>query len=172
MKMGLFAKMGELIKLFFVWLHTSGFEMMKWAIEDFQRNRIGGAVLQIFCGIVLILFALFIDLLAIYCIYRLLRFISIMLKTKKVKRYNVAGIIRSKSHKNSYMSTMYTGKMLIPVYHDEEYNVCVEYDGITEVFNSKTMFNKYKKGDSISIILVESLDKNDVVIERTLELPE
>jgi len=62
--------------------------------------------------------------------------------------------------------------MLLPVYHDEEYNVCVEYDGVTKVFNSKRMFDQYERGDSISLILVEKLGKNDVVIERTLELPE
>jgi len=62
--------------------------------------------------------------------------------------------------------------MLLHVYHDEKYNVCVEYDGVTKVFNSKRMFKQYKRGDSISLILIEKLDKNDIIIERTLELPE
>lgn len=172
MKMALFAKIGTFLKLFFVWLHTSGFEMIGWAIEDYRRNRIIDAILQIICGIAIILFALAIDLLVIYGIYRLVRRISIILKTKEVKRYNVTGIIKSKDYQSSYISSVYTGKMLLLVYHDEEYNVCVEYDGVTEVFNSKRMFDQYERGDSISLILVKKLGKNDVVIERTLELPE
>lgn len=172
MKMDLFAKIGDFLKFFFVWLHTSGFEMIGWAIEDYRHNDMIEAILQIICGIAIILCALAVDLLAIYGIYRLVRRISIVLKTKEVKRYNVTGTIESKDYQSSYISSVYTGKMLLPVYHDEEYNVCVEYDGVTEVFNSKRMFDQYERGDSISLILVEKLGKNDVVIERTLELPE
>ena len=172
MKMDLFAKIGDFLKFLFVWLHTSGFEMIGWAIEDYRRNDMIEAILQIICGIAIILCALAIDLLAIYGIYRLVRRISIILKTKEVKRYNVTGIIKSKDYQSSYISSVYTGKMLLPVYHDEEYNVCVEYDGVTEVFNSKRMFEQYERDDSISLILVEKLGKNDIIIERTLELPE
>jgi len=46
MKMDLFAKIGDFLKFFFVWLHTSGFEMIGWAIEDYRRNRIIDAILQ------------------------------------------------------------------------------------------------------------------------------
>ena len=69
MKMALFAKIGTFIKLFFVWIHTSGFEMIGWAIEDYRRNRIIDAILQIICGIAIILFALSIYLLFIYGIW-------------------------------------------------------------------------------------------------------
>ena len=172
MKMDLFAKIGDFIKVFFVWVHTCGFEMVEWAIRDYRRNRMSDAVMQLICGIAMILVVLAIDLLIIYGIYRLFRRISIMLKTKEVKRYNVTGTIKSKDYQSSYISPVYTGKMLLPVYHDEEYNVCVEFDGVTEVFNSEKMFDQYEKGDSIPLILVEKLGKNDIIIERTLELPE
>ena len=167
-----FVKMSEFLKFFFAWIHTCGFEMIGWAIKDYRRNRMSDAVLQLACGIVIILVVLFIDLLIIYGIYRLFRRISIILKTKEVKRYKVVGIIKSKDYQSSYISSVYTGKMLLPVYHDEEYNVCVEFDGVTKVFNSEKMFGQYERGDSILLILVEKLGKNNIVIERTLELPE
>lgn len=172
MNTNFFANVGSFLKFFFVWIHTCGFEMIGWAIKDYQRNRMSDSVMQMICGIAITLCALAIDLLAIYGIYRLVRRISIMLKTKEIKRYNVTGIIKSKDYQSSYISSVYTGKMLLPVYHDEEYNVCVEYDGVTKVFDSERMFDQYEKGDSISLILIEKLGKNDIIIERTLELPE
>lgn len=167
-----FAKLGSFLKFCFAWLHTSGFTMIGWAIQDFRRNRISDALLESVCGIVLILCILALDLLAIYGVYRLLRHILIMLRTKETKRYRVTGTVTGKEHKGSYITTTYVNKMLLPVHHGEEYNVYVEYKGVTKVYDSKEMFKKYKKGDSISLILVKKLDKNKVVIERTLELPE
>lgn len=167
-----FAKIGNSLKDFFAWIHKIGFESIGWAIKDYRCDGIITAFMDVFLGILGILCALTIDLLIIYGTYILLRRISIILKTKEIKYYNVTGIIKSKDYQSSYKSFMYIGKVLIPIYHEAEYNVYVEYDGVEEVFDDKKMFKKYKKGDAISLILVEKLDKNDYIIERTLELPE
>lgn len=172
MNTNFFAKVIFFLKSLFVGVHTLGFEMIGWAIKDYRCNNMILAVIEVIGGICTILSFLFVDALVIYCIYQLLRHLSITLRTKEVNRYNVTGVIKSKDYQSSYISYIHTGKMLIPVHHDEEYNVRVEYKGLTNVYNSKEMFDKYETGDSISLILVEKLGKNDVVIEYTLELPE
>lgn len=43
---------------------------------------------------------------------------------------------------------------------------------MTERFNDEDLFNQYKEGDAIPLILIEKFDKKGKVIERILELPE
>lgn len=171
MNTNFFASVVSELKEFFIWIHESGFEVIGWSIEDYRHGDIIDVVLDIILGILGILCALLIDFLVIYGTYILFRRILIILKTKEIKHYNVIGIIKSKEHQVSYVSHMYTGKVLIPIYHEEEYNVYVEYDEVEEVFNNEKIFKKYEEEDQISLILIEKLDKNNDIIERTLELP-
>lgn len=172
MNTNFFASLGSFLMDCFIFIHTSGFKMISWAIQDCRRNRIVDAVIEAVCGILFILCVLALDLLALYGLYRLIRRISITLKTKETKRYRVTGVVTGKDYEDSYITATYTGKMVIPIFHNKAYNVYVKYKGVTGVFDSEEMFDKYKKGDPISLVLVKKLDKNNVVIECTLELPE
>ena len=53
-----------------------------------------------------------------YGLYKLIRMLSIMVRTKETNRYIVQGTITKKEYESSYTTYTYTGKVLVPIYHD------------------------------------------------------
>lgn len=131
-------------------MHTTGFEM----IGEFSYDDLGMFIFELFFCIILIISVLCFDVIMIYGIYALIYKISVIIRTKEVKRKKVAL------------------KMPITRHHSEEYNVKVEYDGVSEIFDDCELFKKYKEDDDISLILIQRLDKNGKIIEQELEMSE
>lgn len=156
----------------FIYIHRIGFDIIKEAIFDYRHYGLGITILCIILGISILAVVLIVDILIIFGIYTLIRRISIIIRTKETKYNPVIGKITGKEHKDAHTTYTYTGKIMVPMYHPEEYNVYVQYAEVEEGFDNEDLFNQYEKGDNISLILVERLDKNNKIIERTLELPE
>lgn len=113
-------------------------------------------------------------LLGSFVLITIIHNISIDFRTKEVTRQQVVGTVTSKEHVKEHTSIEYNVALKIPIshHHSAKYNVSVEYDGVTETFDSKKLFKKYKKNDRIPLILVENIDKNGIPIKQKLELPE
>ena len=158
----------------FIDLHRMTFELVGDFSYDLQNNGLMWAIADVFFGIVGIVLLLVLDAFIIYGIYLLIDAISIKIRTKKVKRRRVIGTVTDKSHKKAYSSIEYNVALKMPMStsHPAEYNVSVEYNGISKTFDNKKVFKKYKKNDAIPLILVQNLDKNKKIIKQKLELPE
>lgn len=58
------------------------------------------------------------ELIIIYGLYKLIRMLSVMFRTKETRIYNVQGTITKKEYESSYTTFVYTGKVLVPISHD------------------------------------------------------
>lgn len=141
--------------------------------------RQNGLIFTIFCIVIILVMEVALvgsELLIIYGLfyglYKLIRMLSIMVRTKETNRYIVQGTITKKEYESSYTTYTYTGKVLIPIYHAEEYNVFIRYKNITKICDNESLFEQYDKGDKISLILVQKLDKYENIIDEYLELPD
>ena len=77
----------------------------------------------------------------------------------------VVKVVR-KEHKDAYttyMSTITsTGKtttMLIPIFHDEEFNVYLGYKGNEHCFDDEDMYDSLKVGDKVNVVVHEGYNK-------------
>lgn len=142
----------------FVFIQTIGFKSAVLAIKGYQNIGIGRAIIAMICAIILMLLAIFIDFCILYGICLLVQSICIAIRTKKINRCRVTGTV--------------TEKILQITNGFTEYNLYVSYNGVERKFDRKDLFNKHKIGDTISVELVERLDKKNKIIKRTLELLE
>lgn len=144
----------------FIMMHTIGFEMIDLGMS--------------ISGIILIIMVLFGDVMMIFGIYTLIYKISVIIRTKEVKRKTVVGTVINKKYKAAYTTCEYNVALKMPTirHHSEEYKVEVEYSGITKTFDCEELFKKYKEDDAISLILIQRLDKNGEIIEQKLEVSE
>lgn len=62
--------------------------------------------------------------------------------------------------------------MLIPQAHSAQYLVTITYEGISETFDDKTLYESVKEGDIIQMILCKGYDEDDNLIKQTLQFPE
>lgn len=155
-----------LLKIFII-VHTIGFEM----IGEFSYYDDLGMLIV---GIMLIIVVLCLDVMIIFGICILIYETSIIIRTKEVKRKPVVGTVIGKKYEEEYTTLEYNVVLKIPMTKSqpEEYNVKVEYIGITETFNCEELFKKCKKNDAIPLILIQNLDKNNKIIKQKLELAE
>lgn len=133
-----------------------------------------GIIIILVVEVGLVLTELFIIYGFFYGLYKFIRMISVMFRTKETYRYNVQGTIYNKKY-NYYYITNYMLYGKVPFYyHDkhEEYNVFIKYKNVTKKYNNKSLFEQYDEGDKISLILVQKLDKNNNIINEYLELPD
>lgn len=158
----------------FIMLHTMWFEILGEFPYILEDDGFIWAVFWLFGGTCMIVAILCVDIAIIGGIYWLIHEISIMLRTKEVKRQRVIGTVTGKKHIKEHTSVGYNVALKMPMLksHSAEYIVEVEYNGITKTFDSKKLFKKYKKNDAIFLILVQNLDKNENPIKQRLELPE
>lgn len=65
----------------------------------------------------------------------------------------------------SFTTLIRSGNTYIPVHHSEEYDVYVEYNGITAVFDDEDLYNKYKDniGDTLTCELITKYYDNDTI---------
>lgn len=156
----------------FIYFHTEGFCIISESALTYRYIGLGYAVLEILLGLFMLGVALVMDILIIYGTYALIHRISIIVRTKEINSYRVTGTVTDKKHEDAYTTYTWTGKAIMQIRHNEKYNVYVKYYEVTEVFDDEDLFEQYEKNDPIPLILVKKLDKNDTVIEQTLELPE
>lgn len=62
--------------------------------------------------------------------------------------------------------------MLLPQTHSAQYLVTITYEGISETFDDKTLYESVKEGDIIQMILCKDYDKDNNLIKQTLQFPE
>ena len=133
-----------------------------------------GIIIILVVEVVLVVVELLIIYEFFYGLYKLIHRLSVMFRTKETRRYNVQGNIYNKEY-NYYYITRYVLCGKVPFYYNEkhnEYNIFIRYKNVTKKCNSKYLFEQYDKGDKISLILVQKLDKNNNIIDEYLELPD
>lgn len=69
-------------------------------------------------------------------------------------------------------SVWYNPALKMPQVLPEKYLVTISYEGISETFDNKTLYESVKEGDTIQMILCSDYDENGNLIKQTLEIPE
>lgn len=154
-----------------VFIHKMGLMFIWQGIFEDRHYGIGWRILEVILGLGLVILLLALYIFIIYGIYVLIRRISIMIRTKKVKYYNVVGKVVDKEYISGYTSFTMSGRVVVPSYHPEEYNVYVQYKDVSEVFDDKKLFNRYKVNSKIPLVLIRKLDNKNKIIEQILRLP-
>lgn len=91
---------------------------------------------------------------------------------KEVKREteNVVGIVVDTNFTPSRIIPMHCGKITTFITQPARYSVYVEYNGIEEVFNDSFLYDNYKVGDNIDLVLITIYyDNGDIeyILERS-----
>lgn len=91
---------------------------------------------------------------------------------KEVKREteNVVGVVVDTNFTPSRIIPMRCGKITTFITQPARYSVYVEYNGIEEVFNDSFLYDNYKVGDNIDLILITIYyDNGDIkyILERS-----
>ena len=107
-----------------------------------------------------------------FLFFIIMRRVSIVLRTKEIRKEPVAGVVTGKLYVEEHTTYIWTKAATIPLVHSEEYNVSLSYNGITKVIDNKEVFAQYEDGQEIPLILKEKLSRKGRIIEATLELPE
>ena len=84
---------------------------------------------------------------------------------KEVKREseNVVGVVVNTNYTPARIIPMRSGKVTTYIRYPAHYDVFVEYNGIKETFNDSFLYNNYKIGDNINLILITIYyDNNEV----------
>lgn len=157
---------------FFIEIHKMGIDMIMEGKNQISYDLVE-SLIDMVSGVILIVLLLVVDLSIIYGIWSLFCRISIWIRTGEIKRYPVTGKVTDKEYEEDtgYVYNTILNCMMLS-YSSEEYNISVEYKEIEEIFDDEDLFNQYEEGDSISLILVQKLNKKGEIIEETLELPE
>lgn len=94
------------------------------------------------------------------------------------EKTEVSATVTEMQYEDSYttLMPMYNAAtkttMLIPQSHSAQYLVTITYEGISETFDDKTLYESVKEGDIIQMILCEDYDEDDNLIKQTLQFPE
>ena len=91
---------------------------------------------------------------------------------KEVKREaeNVVGVVVDTNFTPSRIIPMHCGKITTFIRQPAHYSVYVEYNGIEEVFNDSFLYDNYKVGDNIDLVLITIYyDNGDIeyILERS-----
>ena len=84
---------------------------------------------------------------------------------KEVKREseNVIGVVVSTNYTPARIIPINCGKVITFMSQPASYRVVVEYNGIQKVFDDSSLYNNYKTGDNINLILITIYYNNDEV---------
>ena len=87
--------------------------------------------------------------------------------TLKYKSHTETVTVLEKKFKAAYTSTTYmrVGKVTVPQthHHDEEYNVYVDYKGVTYCIDDNDLFEKVEIGESITVTVNEGYNRKGQV---------
>ena len=91
---------------------------------------------------------------------------------KEVKREteNIVGVVVDTNFTPSRIIPMYCGKITTFIRQPARYSVYVEYNGMKETFNDSFLYDNYKIGDNIDLILITIYyDNGDIehILERS-----
>lgn len=91
---------------------------------------------------------------------------------KEVKREteNIVGVVVDTNFTPSRIIPMYCGKITTFIRQPARYNVYVEYNGMKEIFNDSFLYDNYKAGDNIDLVLITIYyDNGDIeyILERS-----
>lgn len=91
---------------------------------------------------------------------------------KEVKREteNVVGVVVDTNFTPSRIIPMHCGKITTFIRQPARYSVYVEYNGIKETFNDSFLYDNYKAGDNIDLVLITIYyDNGDIeyILERS-----
>ena len=91
---------------------------------------------------------------------------------KEVKREteNVVGVVVDTNFTPSRIIPMHCGKITTFIRQPARYSVYVEYNGIEETFNDSFLYDNYKAGDNIDLVLITIYYDNDdieYILERS-----
>ena len=91
---------------------------------------------------------------------------------KEVKREteNVVGVVVYTNFTPSRIIPMHCGKITTFIRQPARYSVYVEYNGIKETFNDSFLYDNYKVGDNIDLVLITIYYDNggiEYILERS-----
>ena len=107
-----------------------------------------------------------------YKICLLLLVIALLLNgcaiSKEVKREseNVVGVVVNTNYIPARIIPMRSGKVTTYIRYPACYDVFVEYNGIKGTFNDSSLYNNYKTGDNINLILITIYYNNGDLRQR------
>ena len=77
--------------------------------------------------------------------------------------------IINKDYRESYSTPLYTGKVVIPVYHPAEYNVKYEYKGIKNSIDDEDFYNRVNENEE-AVVNLHVIYYEDDTISFDIEL--
>lgn len=91
---------------------------------------------------------------------------------KEIKREteNIVGVVVDTNFTPSRIIPMHCGKITTFIRQPARYSVYVEYNGIKETFNDSFLYDNYKAGDNIDLVLITIYyDNGDIeyILERS-----
>ena len=91
---------------------------------------------------------------------------------KEIKRETekVVGTVVDTNFTPSRIIPMHCGKITTFIRQPARYSVYVEYNGIKEIFNDSFLYDNYKAGDNIDLVLITIYYDNDdieYILERS-----
>ncbi len=92
---------------------------------------------------------------------------SLVTSTKKSEVYGTVTKMEYKE-KSLFYNVALEMYQIIP----EKYLVTITYKGIRETIDSQTLYEKYKEGDKVKVILCNSYDQEGNLVCQKLEIPE
>lgn len=95
---------------------------------------------------------------------------------KKEEKIDVNATVTDMQYRSPYIilrPIIYNGNpAVIPQTILARYLVTISYEDVSETFDDKKLYENVKEGDTIQMVLYKVYDKDDNLIEQTLQFPE
>lgn len=164
--MDILTKIGE----FVVEIHREVFKPFL-SIPTFNSGITAGDVCVMSAFIMAAIMLIVCDALILYGIYKGIHWITILIRTKEVRRSSVIGEVIYKEHIKEDSTFLWFLKPPVILDTSERNYVLIAYDGVEKLINNKHLYEGTEKGEKLNMVLVERLNKNGKIIKKTLKLP-
>lgn len=97
--------------------------------------------------------------LLIWIIYEIV--IAIYHKTLRYETFPSSAKVCNAKYEEEYTTWIYSGKTMIPQFHDEEFNVYLMYEGKEYCFDDEELYNSVNIGDIIPVLVHKGYNKKN-----------
>ena len=91
----------------------------------------------------------------------------IKLKTLRYKTFQSTAKVCKKEYvpEHNYCQMILCGKTMVPstIHYDEEYNVCVMYNGVKHWFTNKYLYDKVNIGDIVPVLVHKGYNEEGIL---------
>jgi len=78
--------------------------------------------------------------------------------------------VAEKTYQAAYTTMILSGKVLVPVYHAEQWNIQLKYNDVINVIDNKALYEAVKDGEKIEAQLVTYKLRNGSIYKREINI--